>query len=54
MIPGKYHGYPPGITRENGLFYYYFANTLCTVMPFGVGGGEAAGRGCLSISGPWL
>jgi len=20
MIPGKYHGYPPGITRENGFF----------------------------------
>ncbi len=42
MIPGKYHGYPPGITRENGFFFFFFfffAEIFCTVMPFGGGGG---------------
>jgi hypothetical protein len=37
-------------TRYRKRKWFFFADTLCTVTPFGVGGGE----GCLSISGPWL
>jgi hypothetical protein len=45
MIPGKYHRYPTRYhkRRWDFFFVFFFAHTLCMVMPFGVGGG-----GCVS------